>query len=86
MWLNWMLESTGSEEQKSKEPLCYQMISGSGYDWFYDPVGRSMVEVPRGTEIVKISNDIDHRGRVLVRAPHKFLLISEEEVVDLGFN
>mgnify|MGYP003132250749 FL=1 len=55
-------------------------------DWFYDPVTRTMVESPRGIEIVQISEDTDHKGRVLVRAPFQFLMIPEEEVVDLGFN
>tara|TARA_R100001594_G_scaffold149102_1_gene205968 strand:+ start:664 stop:897 length:234 start_codon:yes stop_codon:yes gene_type:complete len=77
------METTGSADT---EPFPYQMISGSGMDWFYDPVTRTMVESPRGIEIVQISEDTDHKGRVLVRAPFQFLMIPEEEVVDLGFN
>jgi len=83
MLLNLMFNLTGS---KDTEPVCYHMISGSGYDWFYDPVNRYMVEIPRGTEIVKISDNTDSKGRVLVRAPFQFLMIPAEEVIDLGFN
>ena len=83
MLLNFLMETTGSEDL---EPICYQMISGSGNDWFYDPVTRTMVESPRGIEIVQISDLPDDQGRVLVRAPFKFLLIPEEEVIDLGYN
>tara|TARA_Y100001938_G_scaffold28885_1_gene39002 strand:- start:8386 stop:8637 length:252 start_codon:yes stop_codon:yes gene_type:complete len=83
MILSYLMETTGSADT---EPFPYQMISGSGMDWFYDPVTRTMVESPRGIEIVQISEDTDHKGRVLVRAPFQFLMIPEEEVVDLGFN
>tara|TARA_R110002074_G_scaffold8656_5_gene35251 strand:+ start:748 stop:999 length:252 start_codon:yes stop_codon:yes gene_type:complete len=83
MLLNYLLDSTGSADT---EPFPYQMLSGSGMGWFYDPVTRTMVESPRGIEIVQISEDTDHKGRVLVRAPFQFLMIPEEEVVDVGFN
>ena len=83
MLLNYLLDSTGSADT---EPFPYQMLSGSGMGWFYDPVARTMVESPRGIEIVQISELPDEQGRVLVRAPFQFLMIPEEEVVDLGFN
>ena len=83
MLLDYLLYATGSLDV---EPLQYQMISGSGYDWFYDPVSRAMAEVARGTEIVQISEESDYKGRILVRAPYKFLLIREEEIIDIGFN
>ena len=83
MLLSYLMETTGSTDT---EPFPYQMISGSGMDWFYDPVTRTMVETPRGIEIIQISEDADHKGRVLVRAPFQFLMVPEEEMIDLGFN
>tara|TARA_R100000900_G_C3312793_1_gene160028 strand:+ start:144 stop:395 length:252 start_codon:yes stop_codon:yes gene_type:complete len=83
MLLSYLLATTGSADV---EPFPYQMISGSGIDWFYDPITRTMVETPRGTEIIQISEAVDHKGRVLVRAPLQFLMIPEEEIIDLGFN
>ena len=83
MLLDYLLDATGSLDT---EPLQYQMISGSGYDWFYDPVSRAMAEVARGTEVVQLSEESDYKGRILVRAPYKFLLIPEEEIIDIGFN
>ncbi len=83
MLLNYLLDATGSS---NVEPLTYQMISGSGYGWFYDPVTRAMAEVARGTEIVQISEASDCRGMILVRAPYKFLMIPEEEIIDIGYN
>ena len=83
MLLDYLLDATGSLDT---EPLQYQMISGSGYDWVYDPVSRAMAEVARGTEVVQLSEESDYKGRILVRAPYKFLLIPEEEIIDIGFN
>lgn len=83
MLLSYLMATTGSADV---EPIPYQMISGSGIDWFYDPVTRTMVETPRGIEIIQITEVADHKGRVLVRAPFQFLMIPEEEVIDLGFN
>ena len=83
MLLSYLMATTGSADV---EPFPYQMISGSGIDWFYDPVIKTMVKTPRGIEIIQISEVADHKGRVLVRAPLQFLMIPEEEVIDLGFN
>ncbi len=83
MLLDYLFTNTGSAEN---EPFSYQMISGSGTDWFYDPIGKMMTEIPRGTEIVQISLEPDSKGRVLVRAPFQFLMIPEKEIVDIGFN
>ena len=58
----------------------YQVISGSGSDWFYDPIGKTMAEIPRGTEIVQISLEPDSKGRVLVRAPFQFLMIQRKKL------
>ena len=83
MLLSYLMATTGSA---NVEPFPYQMISGSGIDWFYDPVTRTMVETPRGTEIIQISEAVDHKGRGWARAPWKFLMIPDEEIIDLGFN
>jgi hypothetical protein len=81
--LDYLFSNTGSAEV---EPFPYQVISGSGTDWFYDPVGKMMTEIPRGIEVVQISVEPDSKGRVLVRAPFQFLMIPEKEIVDIGFN
>ena len=81
--LDYLFANTGSVEN---EPFSYQIISGSGMDWFYDPIGKTMAEIPRGTEIVQISLDTDSKGRVLVRAPYQYLMVLEKEIVDIGFN
>jgi len=81
--LDYLFTNTGSYDT---EPFPYQVISGSGSDWFYDPVGKMMTEVLRGTEIVQITAEPDSKGRVLVRAPYQYLMILEKEIVDIGFN
>ena len=37
-------------------------------------------------EIVVIPGEADEYGRILVRTMNTFLLIPEEEILDLGFN
>ena len=81
--LDYLFDNTGSAEN---EPFSYQMISGSGTDWFYDPIGKMMTEIPRGTEVVQMSIDVDSKGRVLVRAPYHYLMVPEKEIIDIGFN
>ena len=71
-------------QEESCKP--YQVISGSGDGWFYDPTEGKMVCVSRGIEIVSISDDVDDYGRMLVRCPTRFLLLPESEIVCIGFN
>jgi|TARA_R110002020_G_scaffold272395_1_gene487532 hypothetical protein len=78
----------GLEGVLPQEEACkpYQVISGSGDGWFYDPTEGKMVCVSRGTEIVSVSEEVDDYGRMLVRCPTRFLLLPENEIVSIGFN
>lgn len=62
------------------------IISGSGYDWFYDPSDRNMVRVLRGVECVPISFDEDSSGKITVRIPHRFIVLNSREVLKVGWN
>ena len=68
------------------EPLPYQIISGSGYGWFLDPATKKMERILRGTEIIQISEKPNKKGRVLVRAEYRYLMISANEILDIGYN
>ncbi len=37
------------------EPLPYQIISGSGYGWFLEPTTKKMERIPRGSEVITVS-------------------------------
>ena len=60
------------------------VISGSGCGWFVDPETRFMVQVTRGTEVFPIE-EIDS-NRTLVRGPFNFLIIPNDEILEIGFN
>ena len=64
----------------------YYVISGSGPAYFLDPDTMEMVRVERGTEVLPIPGEDDEDGRIMVRAPFRFLMIPEDEVVDVGWN
>lgn len=68
------------------EPLPYQIISGSGYGWFLEPTTRKMERVPRGSEIIQISEKPDKKGKVLVRSEYRYLMVPEDEILDVGYN
>lgn len=74
-----LLDSEPDSEQ-------YYIISGSGWGWFLDPETKTLARIPRGTEVVPMPGEPDDRGRLLVRAPGRFLLIPEFEVQDIGWN
>ena len=62
------------------------IISGSGYDWFYDPGDKTMVRVLRGTECVPISFEEDSGGKITVRVPYRFIVLNSDEVLKVGWN
>ncbi len=64
----------------------YQTIAGTGSAWYYNPLDKTMNKVERGTEVVKFPDTLDNRGRVLVRTSRCFIMVPENEVVDIGFN
>jgi hypothetical protein len=80
------LWSAISEATKDSPPSPYQIISGSGHGWFLDPSTKSMVKVPRGTEIVQVTEKPDKRGKVIARAEHRYIMISPDEIIDVGYN
>ena len=80
------LWSAISEATKDNAPLPYQIISGSGDGWFLAPSTKLLVKVPRGTEIVQITEKPNKRGKVVVRAEHRYIMISPDEIIDVGYN
>ena len=80
------LWSAISEVTKDNTPMQYQIISGSGNGWFLDPTTKIMVKVPRGTEIVQVTTEPDKRGKVIARAEHRYIMISPDEIIDVGYN
>ncbi len=68
------------------EPLPYQVISGSGYGWFLETTTRKMERIPRGTEIIQISEKPDKKGKVLCRAEYRYLMVPVDEILDVGYN
>jgi len=68
------------------KPSTYQIISGAGPAWFYEPLTKRYIKTERGSEVVIIPGEPDDQGRLLVRTMGTFLLIPCEEVLDLGYN
>ena len=72
------------------DPEPYYIISGSGDAWYHDVETRELVMISRGTEVVPIPDDPTgkaiNKGHTLVRAPHRFLWIPEEEILEIGWN
>lgn len=64
----------------------YQIISGSGYGWFLDATDKKMVRIPRGTEVLKVSEKPDSKGKILVRTDFRYIWVFDSEVVDVGSN
>ena len=80
------LWSAISEATKDNDPSPYQIISGSGDGWFLDPTTKMLIKVPRGTEIVQVTEKPDKRGKVIARAEHRYIMISPDEIIDVGYN
>jgi len=72
------------EPEPVSEP--YYIISGSGTAFFIDPESRQLAMTSRGTEVVPIPGEVDSCGRILVRSPFRFLLVPEDELVEIGWN
>ena len=71
---------------KNIKPSTYQVISGSGPAWFYEPTTKRLIKTERGSEVVVIPGEVDEFGRLLVRTMNTFILIPCEEVLDVGYN
>ena len=61
------------------------VISGSGWGWYLDPDCHEFVRVSRGTSILPLPSESEE-NKILVRTPYRFLLVPEEEVVEIGWN
>ena len=68
------------------EPLPYQIISGSGYGWFLEPTTKKMERIPRGSEVIQITEKPDKKGKVLVRSEYRYLMVPADEILDVGYN
>lgn len=77
-----MIYSLDDISQDAELP-CY-VISGSGTGWFFDPETKFMVNIARGTEILPVEDLAG--GKVLVRSPFNFLVIPDDEIIEIGFN
>ena len=71
---------------KNLKPSTYQVISGSGPAWFFEPTTKKMIKTDRGIEIVVVPGEADEYGRLLVRTMNTFIMVPREEVLDLGYN
>jgi len=59
-------------------------ISGSGAGWFLDPDLKAMVMINRGTEVVPVETLENNRS--LVRSQYNFLIIPNDELIEIGYN
>jgi len=71
---------------KNIKPSTYQVISGSGPAWFYEPTTRKLIKTERGSEIVIVPGEADEQDRMLVRTMNTFIMIPREEILDVGYN
>tara|TARA_Y100001963_G_C6533960_1_gene332399 strand:+ start:226 stop:480 length:255 start_codon:yes stop_codon:yes gene_type:complete len=62
----------------------YHIISGSGIGYFMDPELKSLVHVSRGTEIVPIEEV--NSSYTLVRGQFNYLIVPNDEIIELGYN
>ncbi len=73
---------------KEDPSLPYFILSGSGPGLYYSVGDRSMVCVQRGTEVIPIDKyDGVYKGKkVVFIGKSQFILVNEEELIDIGFN
>tara|TARA_R110002110_G_scaffold107117_1_gene268081 strand:- start:1189 stop:1482 length:294 start_codon:yes stop_codon:yes gene_type:complete len=66
----------------------YFILSGSGPGLYYSIADREMICIQKGTEVVPISKyDGVYKGkRVVFIGKSQFILVNEEELIDIGFN
>ena len=62
------------------------IISGSGPEWYFNPLDKTMVRTVRGTRITPFSDVEDELGRKLVYYDGYVILIPSDEIIELGYN
>lgn len=64
----------------------YYKIVGEGYKWYLEPLQATMVKIKLGTTVVKLHDQPDKQGRILVYTPNFYLAIPSEDLIELGYN
>ena len=72
----------------SKAPLPYKVISGEGYEFFYNIQTRGMTRVRCGTPVAEVSGyKEDDLGRIVVQTiDGEAIRIEKDRVISLGFH
>ena len=76
------LELLASVAEDLYEPS--HLISGSGVGWFLDLDLKKMVMVNRGVEIFPI--EVFDDKNMIARAPYNFIIIPNNEIIEIGYN
>ncbi len=73
---------------QGKAPVPYTVLSGEGYDFFYNLQTRSMSRVRCGTPIIEVPNyPEDEHGRIVVQTMDGDVIrIEKDRVLKLGFH
>ena len=72
----------------TKAPLPYKIISGDGYEFFYDLQTRGMTRVRCGTPVAEVSTyKEDEQGRIVVQTMDGDIIrVEKDRVLNLGFH
>jgi hypothetical protein len=60
------------------------IVSGSGLGWFWDPSRNQMIMINRGAEISLVS-EYD-KDKSLVSTKSGYFIISNDEIIEIGYN
>jgi hypothetical protein len=73
---------------KDDPSLPYFILSGSGPALYYSVGERTMVCVQRGTEVIPIDkyDGVYKDKKVVFIGKSQFILVNEDELIDIGFN
>ncbi len=62
------------------------ILSGSGFGWFYSDSKKTMVRIARGSECVVFEKDPSSDHKFIVQVGNDLLSISEDELIEVGWN
>jgi hypothetical protein len=62
------------------------ILSGSGFDWFYSDSKKTMVRIARGSECIVFEKDPSNSTKFIVQVGNDLLSISEDELIEIGWN